>query len=740
MDDTDDPFAHLAAPVAASDDRDPFSHLSSDQSSGGSNLGVDPRNGQPVQEINDAKKQWAQNIADNQRSSVGDVATQIPSGVNRGVDAFLNMPEHLANFGARQLGYQEPFSNNDVHVAGAFNRPNPLKYIANSAAETAGYTDPYANVSDQDVKEPQTTAGRYTNAIAEQVGANAIPGIGMVGAGAKAIPVAANMLSSSVGSGVGEQGAKDLGLGPSWQLAASLAGGMVAPNVANSVFSRGPADPKLVEKTAAAQAAQEEGIDIPKAAVANSIIKPYAGRLASLPIVGAPLQNAAKASLNQTQQRLSDIADTYGVGNRLTAGSGMKDALVDYIENGSKAPINALYDKVSPLIDRERVYSLPATQRLSQELLNVPSAAMRDVNQKALAPVMEDINSGGLTYDALKQTRTVVGDMLDNKLSPNYKITEKPLRGLYGTLSDDLRNAVQDGGQPGALQAFDQANAATAALKKRAANLQKILGIRGDASGENVFDTMIQMAQNKGKSADVGKLALARKSVDPDTWGDFSSAFIRRMGIDDKTGDFSPDRFLTTYNNLSPQGKAIFFRGQGQTNDLKNSLDNLSKVSQQFSELYKMGNPSGTGGAMFLTGLSGVGSVGGLFNPLVWAGTGSSLGSMWAASRYLASPANVDKMTRTVAARAAAVRNPNPSTVERATQATASLANSMEDFSKQNPPPPKVNAVPDYANDHNSALTKAQDVMRRGANPTKVRQTLQSLGVPEWKSQQIFNQ
>jgi hypothetical protein len=154
------------------------------------------------------------------------------------------------------------------------------------------------------------------------------------------------------------------------------------------------------------------------------------------------------------------------------------------------------------------------------------------------------------------------------------------------------------------------------------------------------------------------------------------------MGIDPKTDNFSPDRFLTAYGNLSDEGRALLFNSTGKP-ELARSLDNLQRVSKQFSEFYKMGNPSGTGGATFVSSLFGAGSLGGLLNPLIWAGTGTSLGSMWGTAKYFASPANVDRMTSTLQARLAYQRNPNPTTQERFNQAAASLSRSLQDFQRQ---------------------------------------------------------
>ena len=251
------------------------------------------------------------------KSVLRDVIEQIPQGFNRGVDATYNLPNNALNFAARLAGYGpvvEP-----VKLATRFNYEND---------------------------QPQTAAGRYAGAVGEQLGANTLPGLGMVARGENALATGLNALYSSAGGGVSGEAAKDLGGNALTQTAVSIGGSLAGPNAINALLARGPADPRLVEKTLAAQAAQQEGIDVPRIAVANSLLKPVGGRLASIPLVGSPIQNAARTSLDQTGERVAQIANDYGSGNRATAGANLRDGLVDYIDTGSRQPINRLYNQV----------------------------------------------------------------------------------------------------------------------------------------------------------------------------------------------------------------------------------------------------------------------------------------------------------------------------------------------------------------------------------------------------------
>ena len=585
------------------------------------------------------------------RSVAKDIAYQVPQGIYQGAENLYNLPNNLANWVAKKAGYEPPIT--PVHLAEDFN-----------AAHGIG--------------EPTTTAGRYAHAVGGQLGASAIPVAGTIAKGAAAVPAITNALSSSVGAGTAGEAAKDAGLSPGWQLVASLLGGAVTPNAVNSLTAKGPPDPRMVEKTLAAQDATAEGITVPRAAVGGSVEKPVAGRLASLPIVGAPINNAARTALDQTKTRLDDIASQYGAGNRASAGEELRDSIADYIAKGSKAPVQRLYDSVDNLTNNSVATPATELQAMVTKLRSAPSEAEKAVNETAIKTIEDDLSKGALTYPEIKSLRTVIGTQLNNKLSPEAATAQPAYKALYGAATKDLQSSIQNaGGQP-ALDAWQRANRVNQVVSDRRAQLGKIIGVKGDAGDEQVYERMLAMAGDTGQTANISRLLQARKSVSPDTWDNFSSAFIQRMGVNPKTQEFSPDRFLTAYGKLSPEGKQLLFNSTGKGN-LATSMDRLQNVMRQFSELYQMGNPSGTGGTTFIAGLLGGGSAAGI---LGIPATAAGAGGMWLGSKWFAAPANVDKMTRTLQARMAYQRNPNPTTEQRLAQATAALSDSLADQNK----------------------------------------------------------
>ena len=622
--------------------------------------------------------------------TAADIAKTIPSAAVRGVSNAIGLPN--------AVGHGMRYLNDQARQALGY-EANP-EYVAGTGA----YATPL-DVSSEDVRkgieratgplyEPQTLPGRLAGAGTEIAAGSLVP-IGAAGPGVRAAtevgPYLRNWATSSFGAGTAAQEAKEQGAGPGMQLAAGLAGGLAAPSAAN-VFAGKPLSQDELSRAATALAAKQEGIDVPRAVIAGPIGKGIAAKTAPLPIVGTPLQEEARASLNQTAARAAEIADQYGSGNRAATGEQAKDALRGYIKAESPLAVSRAYNAVDKLVTGQVPVPLTETTKVIQKLRGSNlSEAEKDLNDRAIATIEDDavidknnIATAPLTYPVIKSLRTTLGKLLDNKLAPEAGDLEAPRKALYKALTSDLESSIKaDGGQP-ALDAWQRANKLNGIAQERRSQLGKIIGVKGDAPDEQVYDRMIQMASDAG-GANIKRLTTARKAAGPDAWNDLTSAFIHRLGYDPASGQWSPDRFLSKsgYGGLSPEGRQLLFNSTGRSG-LAHSLDNLQIISRAFSDFYKMGNPSGTAGSNFITGLIGGGGIagaaaaGGLSAAVPVAATmAGGLGASRLAAQWFASPANVDKIVKAATARLAYARNPNPTTFQRLNNVTAVLGSSI---------------------------------------------------------------
>lgn len=167
--------------------------------------------------------------------AVSDAGKQAVYGFNQGLFGLAQLPGNVMAGVAKMVGVPEETANR-------FRLDNPV---------TRTFTQQ---------PKPETTAGRYANAIGQAAGASAVPTAGMVaaaprlaaiqqpatamqgvgqmiGQGYMAAPRAtlAYEAASTTGSGIGQQAAQDAGFGPAGQVVGAMAGGIAPALVGSAV-------------------------------------------------------------------------------------------------------------------------------------------------------------------------------------------------------------------------------------------------------------------------------------------------------------------------------------------------------------------------------------------------------------------------------------------------------------------------------------------------------------------------
>jgi hypothetical protein len=377
------------------------------------------------------------------------------------------------------------------------------------------------------------------------------------------------------------------------------------------------AAPALSEGQNAALSAQRLGVDLPRAVASDSPIVQQMGKVVSnVPIGGTPLRTASTDAIKQLGDAATNIQQGFGAGDVAGAGSALLQGIKDYSANTLDDAVSKKYDLVDNLVNPNVTSPLSSTQKIVQQIQDRRVAAALPQDGSATSIVSDAINRpGGLTYSGVKDLRTTIGGYLKNPQLAPAGSDQNELRAIYGSLSDDLGNAVKASdhptiaarlaGQPApdvnkAYNAFTDANSFAAKTIAEQKQLDKIIAPQSD---EGLFSKIHAMAGSTS-SADISNLARARSAVSPETWDQVSSAVISKMGRD-SDGNFSPDRFVTAYGKLSQNGKSILFKTTGKDN-LASSLDDIANVSRRFKQLNQYANPSGTGqtvaGMSYLTG------------------------------------------------------------------------------------------------------------------------------------------
>src|ERR1035437_2425331 len=412
-----------------------------------------------------------------------------------------------------------------------------------------------------------------------------------------------------------------------------------------------------------AGAASRLGFTVPKAVATDSVpLQAAAGAVKEMPIVGAPLVEASKTAASNISGAASKVSSDLGDSSSLTAGNAAKTGITNWITHDSNDIADRLYKPIDKLVDPAVTTPLSNTAKMASTITSGNAEAGLPPG-RAVGIVSNALEQPrGLTYNGVKTLRTNVGEMLNSNILPDA--SKGDLKRIYGALSDDLgASALNAGGAP-AKAAFDKANTLYSMIADKRETLAKIVGTDANAAPELVLNRLTQIASGKS-NANIQALTQARTAMGSDNWNEVTSALINNMGRQAEGAPFSGSKFITSWNNLSDQGKSLLFNSTGSSQTLQ-SMRDLVTVSKAHKRLLDLGNPSGTGRIETMI----AGAAGMAMQPLPALGTIFG-GNMFA--RIMASPA-APVASKWGQAYYNAARNPGPVTKAVLARNSAALA------------------------------------------------------------------
>jgi hypothetical protein len=405
-------------------------------------------------------------------------------------------------------------------------------------------------------------------------------------------------------------------------------------------------------------------VTVPRVISTDSVpVQEIGSVAANIPLAGTPLVKASSNTIRQLGEKAGEVAGEVGSKASVAqSGDVARQSITNWITKKSPDTADKLYGKVDALIDPDAKGALTNTMAAIDKIEAERKAAGLGPS-KAAAQVMEAATRPeGVTYGGIKTLRTTIGEQTKSGILPEG-VSAGELNRVYGALTKDMGGIVDVAGSQPAKDAFERANTYYRLASDRRESLAKIVGADGNASAESVFDRLKAMAGSTSR-ADISKLAQARKVMGSDDWNEVASTVISRLGRD-TDGNFSPRRFLTDYNKMSPAGKNLLFKSGGK-GEIGGYLDDIATISSRFKELEKFSNPSGTSRSV-------VGAVigSGLWNePL--STLSSVLGGRLVAS-YLAMPAGASSIAKWSRANLLLAQAPTPARLSAFTTATKNL-------------------------------------------------------------------
>lgn len=401
-------------------------------------------------------------------------------------------------------------------------------------------------------------------------------------------------------------------------------------------------------------AAARQGVELPKAINAPEV----AAAVSKVPLVGRPIANAASRAIDQIDQAATKATQlpTGQIVGPEQAGETTRAAIKDYAapKTGVLADrVNAAYDNVKasftdPDVLHEPGNALQFASKLQQKYGKADLGWPKTITDQVLGPITKP---GGLDYDSMKLVRTRVGEMIENPTLLPEGVSPNELKGLYGSLSEDLKDLVTKAGGDPALAKFTRANTYNRLVNERRASLQRVLG-PDSRSDEGLFGTILKMAGSTN-SADAKTLAVARKAVGEEGWRDVASAAVNKLGrrvTDQGAETFTPANFARDYGKLSEAGKNTLFGSSGYSS-LRKALDDIDLISTKVGgRLQGLAHPAGImhGGFGVVAALEALDSVKGVLagDPKAAIAGAGTLAATAPVAWWLASATNAEKAAK----------------------------------------------------------------------------------------------
>ena len=548
---------------------------------------------------------------------------------------------------------------------------------ADSLANSAGLAAPVTNGEKLASKAIEGATGALaTGGIGAGIGKLAAgTTAGRVGAALAESPIA-SALSGGAAGGASEY-ARQNGAGAGGQLAAGLAGGLGAGGLIAGGGKLADALSTSVDNgtrtlSPVAQAFERQNVPALAADVGGTGTR-MATAAANTTLGGIPLREAAEKSIEMARAARDRIAAAIGkpAGDATAAGSAAQSGVKTFLQSSAQKG-NQLYEAIpidgaanAQLSNTKQalsnitaglksnpelsaVISDPRMQRIADAIQGKAVQEPTGILDAAGNPIMREVQKGGaLSWQDLKDFRSYVGEKAGAQALQS-DIPQAKLKALYGALSDDMKATAEAQG-PKALAAFNRANSFWRARATRIENVvTPILGKDLAKTPEAAFRQLESWAGDKGSFV---RTAQALRTMPADEADTIRATIFNKLGnahagAQNGAGEiFSPATFITQWNRLPANAKAVLFPGKQYQQD----ISDLVTIADAQKAAGKFANTSGTGMAMHMA--PGIGTAMALFhNPMALLAAG---GAQYSVGKMLANP----KFARWLAS---SVDKPNP--------------------------------------------------------------------------------
>ena len=294
------------------------------------------------------------------------------------------------------------------------------------------------------------------------------------------------------------------------------------------------------------------------------------------PLTGKQFERADERALGDLTAAVDNTAGKYGTANDPyaigeTVRQGIDKYKVRLEQTGER-----LFDPVHRAIGDTSPVGLDSTKTF----LDAESARFADFPEIAdflKSPQVERVRSAlsgsdELPYSLLKDLRTQVGKRMRSRGLMDDR-EEALLKGLYGSLTDDMKQAASSAG---VLDKFNRANKVWSGEMDRVKGLNKLY----DKAQERIASDVSAMAKGGTSRSSYEALRSLFGALKGDERKEVASGLIRTLGLS-KANDmetFSPTRFFKSFDAMDPKSRDLLFGTAN--NELRRELNGLVRVAK----------------------------------------------------------------------------------------------------------------------------------------------------------------
>lgn len=374
------------------------------------------------------------------------------------------------------------------------------------------------------------------------------------------------------------------GGGPLAQFAAAFAAGVPAymgGRATNSVVN--PAT-----KTAAGQAAENQGILMMPADAGGSMTRRVTGGAAQLPFSASPILEGAEASVNSARDAVNrNVNNLGGVLSEVEAGN-----LV------TKTGENVLADKI---VKADTMIN--DVNNKAQGVAIVPTNALKVVDAE-IDRLNRNPNTNAAAIAELESYRADItgGSILQGVRDLKTSLSAKSFDGKLRSTADQARNGriaeaidadieTSLAAAPDALDAYRKFNSF---YKERAGVLDQFDSLLGTGKSGEVLLKDIE-SLGRGSKGGVEMLRTVFGEMKPAEADQLRATLVDRLGRQQNGSDFSASTFFTNYGEkMTNDTKDAMFGTSG----LRRNLDEIATVAKEMRAAGRFANTSNSGGSV----------------------------------------------------------------------------------------------------------------------------------------------